>query len=481
MKYWCITSLFLVACASGSPEDNIRYQPFSTSVINVTFYSAPEDTIFLKAFTMNYIPRAGQKSERIPVTGEGSYYMSLTNDRPTSAFLDLGNDRYNIIIFPGDTVGVDVKILGEEFKLSFSGKGAAINEYYLAKKNQLAYTDIRVPLNAPLNSSASYQLILATTDSVVGKERNFLRNYLREKPLPEWFVHHEQAEIEYAGAGFKIFRPKYNELFSIFEDQLPDQYYAFLNDVLINNPEAITSGNYLQFLDDYFMQDLPSDEFNGLAGLEKHLTIGRHTLPLSQAQLSGEVQDVYHRYKFSSILKYLSDSATIDFLAKVYQVTEYQSLLKIIETKATLRRGDTIPNFYVVDQLDSLVSFRTYRDKIVYVNFWAVWCKPCIKNIPELNRMITSYADQDDVLFLNVCLDSDQDKWLASLKRYNLRGTNVLAEGQWNQKLRASFSIEGIPNYALVAQGNVLYENHTNKAPAVKRTIDDLIEVNDLQ
>ncbi len=237
----------------------------------------------------------------------------------------------------------------------------------------------------------------------------------------------------------------------------------------------------LKFLDDYFMQDLPSDEFSSLAGLEKHFTIGRHTLPLSQVQLSGEVKDVYHRYKFSSILKYLSDSATIDSLAKVYQVTEYQSLLKIIETKATLRRGDTIPNFYVVDQLDSLVSFRTYQDKIVYVNFWAVWCKPCIKNIPELNRMITSYPDQDNVLFLNVCLDSDQDKWLASLKRYNLRGTNVLAEGQWNQKLRASFSIEGIPNYALVAQGNVLYENHTNKAPAVKRTIEDLMEVSDLQ
>ncbi len=476
MKHWCLIGLLLGSCASESLEDDICYQPFSTSVIKVTFESDPEDTVYLKASTLNNIPRAGQKSERIPVTGEGSYFMSLTNDRPTSAFLDLKDQRHNIIIFPDDTVGVDVKIAGEKLNLSFSGKGAAINEYYLAKKNQLGYTDIRMPLNAPLNSSASYQLILATTDSVVSNEDNFLQNYLREKPLLEWFVHHEQAEIEYAGLGFKTVIPKYNQQFSIFEDQLPDQYYAFLNDVLINNPEEITSGNYLQFLDDYFMQDLPSDEFNGLAGLKKHLTIDRHVLPLSQAQLSGEVKDVYHRYQFSSILNYLSDSAAIDSLAKVYQVTEYQSLLKIIETKTTLRRGDTIPNFYVVDQLDSLVSFRTYQDKIVYINFWAVWCKPCIKNIPQLNRMVTSYADQDDVLFLNVCLESDKGKWLASLDRYDLLGNNVLAEGQWNQKLRTSFNIEGIPNYALIAKGNVLYENHTNKAPAVKGRIDDLLE-----
>ncbi len=94
---------------------------------------------------------------------------------------------------------------------------------------------------------------MLTIDSVVSNERDLLRSYLHEKPLPNWFVTHEKAEIEYAGLGFKIVIPKYNEQFSVFEDQLPDQYYAFLSDVLINNPEAITSGNYLQFLNDYFM------------------------------------------------------------------------------------------------------------------------------------------------------------------------------------------------------------------------------------
>ena len=89
--------------------------------------------------------------------------------------------------------------------------------------------------------------------------------------MPEWFVNHEKAEIEYAGAGFEMIIPEYNEQFSVFDDQLPDQYYAFLKDVSINNPEAITSRNYLQFLDDYFMQDLPSEEIKSLAGLDKHL------------------------------------------------------------------------------------------------------------------------------------------------------------------------------------------------------------------
>ena len=479
MRYWCIISLLLGACVSENPEDDIRYQPFSTSVIKVTFDSAPKDTVYLKASTLNNIPRAGQKSEKIPVIREGSYFMSLTNDRPTSAFLDIGDQRHNVIIFPGDTVGVDVEVVGKEVKLSFSGAGVAINEYYRAKKYQLGYTDIRMPLNAPLNSSASYQLILNASDSVINNEHNFLQDYLRKNSLPQWFINHEKAEIDYAGAGFKMIIPKYNKRSSIFEDQLPDQYYAFLEDVPINNPEAITSRNYLQFLDDYFMQDLPSDEIKSLAGLDKHLTIHRHVLPLSEAQLSGQVKDIYHKYKFGTVIKYLSDSATIDSLAKVYHVTEYQSLLKFIETKATLNQGDTIPNFYVVDHLDSLISFRAYQDKIVYVNFWATWCKPCIENIPKLNRMIASYADQDNVLFLNVCLESDKDKWLTSIERYNLRGNNVLAEGQWNQKLRASFNIEGIPNYALVAQGNVLYENHINKAPVVKRVIDDLLKKDD--
>ncbi|MEM6844090.1 MAG: TlpA disulfide reductase family protein [Bacteroidota bacterium] len=313
-------------------------------------------------------------------------------------------------------------------------------------------------------------MIQETTDSIVSVELNFLQDYLREKELPEWFIHHEKAEIKYAGLGFKTFIPTYNELFSVFQDRVPKDYFSFLDEATINDPTAITSANYLLFLDNYFMRGLPVDEFSSLSGYSRLSRIHRHSLPQSKAQLSGEVKELYHTHKFSSILSYLTDSVRIDSLANVYEVEDYELLRQVVGTRSReklatldLVEGDTIPNFYAVDIRDSLVSVRDYQDQLLYVNFWATWCGPCIKNIPALNDMIMSYSNQDNIVFLNVCLESDKDRWLTAIQRYDLLGTNVFAEGQWSKKLRAMFNISGIPTYVLIAKGNVLYRTTLTK------------------
>jgi len=484
MKYLFIAllSLCVCACVSESSTKAIQYQPFSTSVIEVHFANAPRDTFYMEAITHNNIPNEGQKSEEVPVTKEGSYFLKLTNDRPTSAFLLLNGERHNIIIFPDDTVHINIKVDENGIEPGFSGKGADINEYYKSKKSMLGYVDTRIPLNRYLTSSSTYESIKHTTDSLVTNELNFLKKYITKKELPQWFIQHEEAEIKYLGLGFKTQMPKYNEVFNLFQDDLSDQYYAFLEDVHIDNPTAISSSQYFGFLDDYFIKDLPNDSVKKLSGFYRINKIHNHILPQSKNQLSGEVKESYHSYLFSSIVRYISDTSAIDSLVRVYEVNNDKKLLTIAGTRSkaqlarvNLNKGDKVPNFYAVDVNDSLVSLRDFQDKTLYVNFWATWCAPCIKNMPELNEMIRSYKDEDEIMFLNVCLDSKKEKWLASVDRYHLEGTNLFAEGKWNEKLRAIFNMQGIPNYALIARKNVLFENHTNKAPAVKSVIDRLL------
>lgn len=46
-------------------------------------------------------------------------------------------------------------------------------------------------------------------------------------------------------------------------------------------------------------------------------------------------------------------------------------------------------------------SFKNDQGKLTLINYWAIWCKPCREEIPELNKLAEEYADQLTVLAVN--------------------------------------------------------------------------------
>ena len=50
------------------------------------------------------------------------------------------------------------------------------------------------------------------------------------------------------------------------------------------------------------------------------------------------------------------------------------------------------------------VFFKDYKGKIIFINFWATWCPPCIAEMPSLQKLYNDY--QDKVVFLFVTTDS---------------------------------------------------------------------------
>ncbi len=44
--------------------------------------------------------------------------------------------------------------------------------------------------------------------------------------------------------------------------------------------------------------------------------------------------------------------------------------------------------------------------KVVFINFWATWCAPCIAEMPSIDKLYQSYKDNDDIVFLIVDVDN---------------------------------------------------------------------------
>lgn len=58
----------------------------------------------------------------------------------------------------------------------------------------------------------------------------------------------------------------------------------------------------------------------------------------------------------------------------------------------------------LLDKNGKMVSLDEFKGKIIFVNFWATWCPPCIAEMPSMQKLYSDY--QDKIVFLFVTTDS---------------------------------------------------------------------------
>ena len=115
--------------------------------------------------------------------------------------------------------------------------------------------------------------------------------------------------------------------------------------------------------------------------------------------------------------------------------------------------------------------------KIIYVNFWASWCKPCIDTFEDYESLIIDYRN-DDVEFVNISLEKDVDAWKKNSKDYEFLSdtNNFLLKNYYSSKLIKDNFIHFIPRYLLFDSKGSLINNDAPKpdTKAIRDLIDSL-------
>ena len=102
-----------------------------------------------------------------------------------------------------------------------------------------------------------------------------------------------------------------------------------------------------------------------------------------------------------------------------------------------------------------------YKGKIVFVDFWSIFCGPCIGSIKHNNPIRAKYkGSQDfDFVFITPEDESPLDKYTDFVKEQELVNTNRLNADDYRY-LRQLFKFNGIPRYVVInKQGQVLDDN----------------------
>jgi peroxiredoxin len=74
---------------------------------------------------------------------------------------------------------------------------------------------------------------------------------------------------------------------------------------------------------------------------------------------------------------------------------------------AGVGKGQRAPEFSLPSLKGGRVSLSQHKGKVVLVDFWAQWCEPCKKELPELEKLHKQYGGR--VVFLGISIDKQKD------------------------------------------------------------------------
>jgi peroxiredoxin len=118
--------------------------------------------------------------------------------------------------------------------------------------------------------------------------------------------------------------------------------------------------------------------------------------------------------------------------------------------------GMAAPDFSLPDIEGKTVRLSDYRGKVVFVNFWATWCKPCKEEMPSMEILWENFKSEDFVMLAismdRVTTKKDIPPFIESMKL-----TFPILTDSWGQTDKR-YKLMGVPETYIIDQNGVLRE-----------------------
>jgi len=116
--------------------------------------------------------------------------------------------------------------------------------------------------------------------------------------------------------------------------------------------------------------------------------------------------------------------------------------------------GTAVEDFQLVDLSGKMQSLSQYRGKIVLVNFWATWCKPCTTEMPAMQTIYDKLRDKGFVVLAVNELEDDA-KVREHIKQY---GHTFPVLMDRDNKVANQFGVFGLPVSVFLDEKGVVQE-----------------------
>jgi thiol-disulfide isomerase/thioredoxin len=151
-----------------------------------------------------------------------------------------------------------------------------------------------------------------------------------------------------------------------------------------------------------------------------------------------------------------------------------QMLHKMAARQAALAPGTPCPEIALPGPDGKEVRLSSFRGKIVLIDFWASWCKPCRADMPFMVQLYKKYKNKGFEI-LGISLDKEKENWLQAIKQDGITWPQASDLKFWNSEVVSLFNIEAIPYTVLVdKEGKIIAKGL--RGPELEEKLKQLLE-----
>jgi peroxiredoxin len=142
----------------------------------------------------------------------------------------------------------------------------------------------------------------------------------------------------------------------------------------------------------------------------------------------------------------------------------------------TINIGDIAPDFTVSDSQGKEIKLSALRGNLVFLNFWATWCPPCVHEMPEMELMNRAFKDRKFQM-VAVSVDEDWGKVSDFYKEHNLSLPAYLDAGQ---NVSARYNVFKFPETFVIDRNGYVLKHYIGEqrwaSPQLLASFDSLIK-----
>lgn len=331
---------------------------------------------------------------------------------------------------------------------------------------------IRGKMNEYYSVSSLQQKLHGTNIDSILYFRTVLANY-KSAMLKSYKKTHGVSDIYYRWLSSKyLYEPYERTLVEDVKsrDSLKEETIKNITCKVGNDDYAAMNITEYNDLASFYIQTKYKKEANKPFSLSEYFSFAANLKSISK-----NTRDVFLTRLLYSISKF-PDSAYNPLLKRYNKIIANEKLKHLIKQKRseyTTTSNENIQTHSEITSFEKLI--KPYKGKVVYIDFWASWCTPCLAEMPN-SLALKEKLKGRNVAFLYLGYNDKEKAWANARKRLKLGGDHFLLSQQMITEANRIFEISGIPHFALLDKNGVIVSKKAGRPSEVYQEILKLLE-----